>query len=132
MDEPFTDGVVLIGDAAGWNDPILGQGLSITLADVRLVTDIMTSTENWSANAFHSYGLERAERMRRLRFSASVFASIFAEFGEEARQRRIGALARMESDPCLKLSIVSALAGPDLAPAEAFTDSTRQQILSGS
>jgi len=132
MDEPFTDGVVLIGDAAGWNDPILGQGLSITLTDVRLVTDIMISTENWSADAFRPYGLERAERMRRLRFSAGVYASIFAEFGDEARQRRIGALARMESDPSLKLSIASALVGPDLFPAEAFTDSTRQQILCGS
>ena len=30
-------GVVLIGDAAGWNDPIIGQGLSIALRDVRMV-----------------------------------------------------------------------------------------------
>src|SRR5580658_847977 len=27
-DEPFAKGLVLIGDAAGWNDPILGLGLS--------------------------------------------------------------------------------------------------------
>jgi menaquinone-9 beta-reductase len=29
--------VVLVGDAAGHNDPIIGQGLSIALRDVRLV-----------------------------------------------------------------------------------------------
>ena len=29
-DEPFAPGVVLVGDAAGWNDPIIGLGLSIT------------------------------------------------------------------------------------------------------
>ena len=33
MDEPFVGGVVLLGDAAGWNDPIIGQGLAITLRD---------------------------------------------------------------------------------------------------
>ena len=31
--EPFADGVLLIGDAAGHNDPIIGQGLSIAMRD---------------------------------------------------------------------------------------------------
>ena len=35
-DTPFAEGAVLIGDAAGWNDPIIGQGLSITYRDVRI------------------------------------------------------------------------------------------------
>jgi 2-polyprenyl-6-methoxyphenol hydroxylase-like FAD-dependent oxidoreductase len=35
--------LVLIGDAAGWKDPIIGQGLSIALRDVRIVTDILRS-----------------------------------------------------------------------------------------
>ena len=35
-DAPFADGVVLIGDAAGYNDPIIGQGLSIALRDARV------------------------------------------------------------------------------------------------
>jgi 2-polyprenyl-6-methoxyphenol hydroxylase-like FAD-dependent oxidoreductase len=39
-DEPYADGVVLIGDAAGHNDPIIGQGLSITYRDVRTVRDV--------------------------------------------------------------------------------------------
>ena len=29
-DEPFAPGVVLVGDAAGWNYPIIGLGLTIT------------------------------------------------------------------------------------------------------
>jgi hypothetical protein len=28
-DRPFVEGVVLIDGAAGWNDPIIGEGLSI-------------------------------------------------------------------------------------------------------
>ena len=33
--EPFVDRVVLIGDAAGHNDPVVGQGLSIGMRDAR-------------------------------------------------------------------------------------------------
>ena len=40
-DSPCAPGVVLLGDAAGWNDPIIGQGLSIALRDVRMVADVV-------------------------------------------------------------------------------------------
>ena len=39
VDDPTAPGVVLVGDAAGHNDPILGQGLSIAVRDVRLVSE---------------------------------------------------------------------------------------------
>ncbi len=32
-DEVAADGVVLIGDSAGWSDPIIGQGMSVTFRD---------------------------------------------------------------------------------------------------
>src|ERR1700679_3172387 len=38
-DVPYVPGVVLIGDAAGHNDPIIGQGLWIGYRDVRIVRD---------------------------------------------------------------------------------------------
>ncbi|MGB9279946.1 MAG: hypothetical protein WCB57_07650 [Pseudonocardiaceae bacterium] len=40
-EQPYAPGAVLIGDAAGWNDPIIGQGLSIALRDVRMATDVL-------------------------------------------------------------------------------------------
>ena len=40
-DTPFAAGVVLVGDAAGHNDPIVGQGLSIALRDARMVRDLI-------------------------------------------------------------------------------------------
>jgi flavin-dependent dehydrogenase len=40
-DTPFVDGVVLIGDAAGYNDPIIGEGLSIALRDAKIVRDLV-------------------------------------------------------------------------------------------
>jgi len=41
IDDPTLPGVVLVGDAAGHNDPITGQGLSIAARDVRIVSDIL-------------------------------------------------------------------------------------------
>ena len=113
-DEPYAEGIVLIGDAAGWNDPIMGQGLSITLRDIRLVSEILTISDDWSPAAFRPYAAERAERMRRLRFSASLLASIYAEFGEEAQLRRIRIFNRMAADPALLLALAATFVGPDI------------------
>ena len=88
IDEPFAEGVVLIGDAAGRNDPITGQGLSITHRDVRIVRDILLGDSNWSTDAFVPYGAERKERMRRLRIAARIAAILEAEFDAPARERR--------------------------------------------
>ena len=38
---PFAPGVVLVGDSAGYNDPIIGQGLSLAMADVRDVVRLI-------------------------------------------------------------------------------------------
>ena len=38
---PYGEGVVLVGDAAGHNDPIIGQGLSVALRDARIVRDLI-------------------------------------------------------------------------------------------
>lgn len=50
---PFVPGVVLVGDAAGWNNPIIGQGLSISLRDVRMVRDAIRQ-DAWGAGAFEA------------------------------------------------------------------------------
>ena len=63
---PFADGVVLIGDAAGHNDPIIGEGLSISIRDARSVRDLVVDGARKPAD-FAPYAEERVERMRRLR-----------------------------------------------------------------
>ena len=77
---------MLIGDAAGHNDPIIGQGLSITYRDVRIVRDVLLGGDDWSPAAFAAYGEERRERMRRLRFVGG--AAVAA--GERVRRRSRG------------------------------------------
>ena len=40
-DPTAVEGVVFVGDAAGWDDPITGQGLSLSLRDIRVVTELL-------------------------------------------------------------------------------------------
>jgi menaquinone-9 beta-reductase len=128
-DEPFAPGAVLVGDAAGWNDPIIGLGLSITYRDVRFVTDRLKSHDDWATLSFASYAEERRERMRRLRFSAKLQATIDMEFGQDARERRRSLFERSAVDPSLRAHSLAVMAGPESAPAEIFTDAHRARVL---
>ena len=126
-DEPSAPGVVLVGDAAGWNDPIIGLGLSITYRDVRLVSDILLATPDWSRPDFRPYAEERRERMRRLRFAAELQAGLDMEFDDAARDRRRRYHAA--EDPMLKAHSLAVMAGPEAAPAEIFTGAHRARVL---
>ena len=128
-DEPFAPGAVLVGDAAGWNDPIIGLGLSITYRDVRLVTDILKAQGDWSKADFTPYGEERAERMRRLRFTAGLVSALEAEFGETARARRESLHERATLDPSLRAHSFAVMAGPEALPPEMFTPEHRARVL---
>jgi 2-polyprenyl-6-methoxyphenol hydroxylase-like FAD-dependent oxidoreductase len=127
-DQPYRDRIVLIGDAAGWNDPILGLGLSITYRDVRIVSDLLKQTDDWSADAMQPYGEERRERMRRLRFIAKITSRIDMEFDDEARERRRRFLERMTVDASVRQHLVAIMAGPETASEAMFTDEYLSQV----
>jgi 2-polyprenyl-6-methoxyphenol hydroxylase-like FAD-dependent oxidoreductase len=130
-DEPFAEGAVLIGDAAGWNDPLVGLGLSITYRDVRIVSEILKAGDDWTPGAFAPYAEERRERMRRLRFAARLVATLDMEFDAEARERRHRFQEASASDMSLGLHMIAVMAGPEIAPAEAFTETYRALVLAG-
>ena len=130
-DQPFADGMVLVGDSAGWNDPIIGLGLSITYRDVRVVTDILSATPKGQAPDFRPYAEERAERMRRLRFTAKLVSILDMEFGEEAARRRQQHFERKAQDPSLGMHGFAVMAGPESLPPDVFTDAFQQRVLHG-
>ena len=130
-DEPVAEGAVLIGDAAGWNDPINGLGLSITYRDVRIVTEILKSTDDWSKASFKSYTEERAERMRRVRFLAYLQAGLDAEFGPEAKAKRERYYTRAAQEPDLGVHGFAVLAGPESVGPEVFTEEHKKRVLGG-
>jgi menaquinone-9 beta-reductase len=121
IDAPYAEGVVLIGDAAGRNDPITGQGLSITHRDVRIVRDIVLADRNWMTDAFVPYGEERRERMRRLRIAARITAVLDAEFDTAARERRHRAGERRRAMAPESLAMLTPFIGPDALPAEPYS-----------
>ncbi|SDY94182.1 2-polyprenyl-6-methoxyphenol hydroxylase [Modestobacter sp. DSM 44400] len=120
-DQPYAPGAVLIGDAAGYNDPILGQGLTIAVRDARLVAEALLSGGQWGPSVFAPYAAERTERMRRLRATADAMTRLRADFTAEGRRRRDAAFARFAADPGARLPIAAAMVGPDALPPEAFT-----------
>lgn len=124
------DGVVLVGDAAGWNDPVIGQGVSIALRDARLVSEVLLGSPSWSASAFGGYVEERAERMRRLRLAAHMVTLLRVAFGAEAAGRRRRWFDLAAADPTVLAPLLAALVGPDRVGAEAFTDAAAERVLS--
>ena len=128
-DQPFAPGAVLVGDAGGWNDPIIGLGLSITYRDVRIVTDILKAESDWAGADFTPYAQERAERLRRLRFTAALVSALEAEFGEAARARRDSLHERASLDPSLRAHSLAVMAGPEVLPPEIFTPEHRARVL---
>jgi 2-polyprenyl-6-methoxyphenol hydroxylase-like FAD-dependent oxidoreductase len=111
--EPFVDGAVLIGDAAGHNDPIVGQGLSIAMRDARTVRDLVLDGAR-TADAFAPYGKERVGRMARLRLAADVMTVTQAEDADNRDARRGYVNDRMASmeAPVFPL-LLGLFAGPE-------------------
>ena len=130
-DRPYAPGMVLIGDAAGWNDPIIGLGLSITYRDVRTVSEALKAADDWGEDLFAAYGEERFERMRRLRFAASLTSTLDAEFDDAARDRRARYHRRSKADPMLGANAFAVFAGPETLPPEMFTPERRAFVLDG-
>ena len=128
IDQPYCEGAVLIGDAAGYNDPIIGQGLSITLRDARIVGEILIGSDAWSAGCFEPYAVERRERLRRLRASAVFATSLNARFEPRDLERRDRAIGRIAADPSLLMPLVAIYIGPEAVDAAFFTNAFHERV----
>lgn len=115
-DTPFADGVVLVGDAAGHNDPIIGQGLSIAMRDARIVRDLILDGASQPAD-FASYGRRRSEWMRTLRLIGDVISVTYAEDADNRMARRAFFGEKMAvMDPEVFPLLVGFATGPETVP----------------
>jgi 2-polyprenyl-6-methoxyphenol hydroxylase-like FAD-dependent oxidoreductase len=130
-ESPIAPGVVLIGDAAGHNDPILGQGLAIALRDARVVSELLLAESDWDERCLLPYAAERRERMRRLRLTAALYAALQADFssGASARRARFHERVRAGTDLTVRQALLAAAAGPEMVADEVFTSKVRAQLL---
>ena len=123
------DGALLIGDAGGWSDPIVGQGLGSAYRDVRMTSGLLLSTNDWSPATFAPYEAERRERTRRIAHVSALITHLCAEFDEPCRKRRARYFKGLGSDPAMTAVVGAISLGPEALPADAFTPDHRAYVL---
>jgi len=113
---PYREGVALLGDAAASSDPTWGQGLSLTLRDVRVLRDHLLSSMDWDA-AGHAYAAEHDGYANRLHTFNQWFGEFYLAVGPEADARRARAFPLIGEDPSRQPD--SLFVGPDMPADEA-------------
>src|SRR5512133_208489 len=107
---PYRQGVALIGDAAATSDPVFGQGMALTLRDVRTLTSKLLSAE-WGV-AGNEYASEHQRYFSVIHTSCDWLRQMFLEQRPEAEKRRAPARPFIAEDPTrIPDHIIS---GPDL------------------
>ncbi len=122
VDTPVLGGVVFIGDAAGYANPIIGQGLAMTFRDIRIISEVLIVEKEWTAAMLDGYVEERKERLARIRAVGRLFVKVFVPLGPEPREFRMRAGELMEGDPRMYLPIAAMFAGPGTIPSVRFVD----------
>ena len=121
VDEPVVPGAALVGDAAGWSNPVTAQGLAISLRDARVLAEALLDGPDWSPRGLAGYAEERRTRMARLRF-ASALTDLLTGFGMPDRAaRRSRMLDLLRRRPELGAALDAVHAGPWSASSEAYT-----------
>ena len=98
VEHPYKDGLVLIGDAAASSDPAWGQGLSLTVRDVRVLRDHLLRHENWD-EAGHAYAEEHDRHYGVIHTVDNWVSQMFFETGPVGEARRARALPLLAQDP---------------------------------
>jgi menaquinone-9 beta-reductase len=95
VEHPYSNGIALIGDAASSSDPSWGQGLSLTLRDVRVLRDQLLSDNDWDS-AGHAYAREHDRYYGRIHTVEDWLTIFFYSKGADAdalRQRAFPLIA---------------------------------------
>jgi 2-polyprenyl-6-methoxyphenol hydroxylase-like FAD-dependent oxidoreductase len=121
VEEPYHDGVALIGDAAATTDPTYGQGLSFALRAARVLRDELADNSDWEIA-----GRRYAEQHRRSFHACHIvegwMRTLFQDPSPEASELRTRTLPLIAEDPTRVPDHI--LSGPDLP----LNDQVRQRL----
>jgi 2-polyprenyl-6-methoxyphenol hydroxylase-like FAD-dependent oxidoreductase len=92
------ESIVLIGDAAGANDPSIGHGLSISFRDARELRNLLTDGTPWD-RALREYEVRRRRYFEVFRTYARWLTMLVIDQGPEADRRRERTARAWELDP---------------------------------
>jgi 2-polyprenyl-6-methoxyphenol hydroxylase-like FAD-dependent oxidoreductase len=114
VEHPYAEGVVLIGDAAATSDPSWGQGLCLTVRDVRVLRDFLLRHENWD-EAGHAYAEVHDSHYGVIHRVENWLTQMFFEMGPAGEALRARAFPLLAQDPTRIPDHIPS--GPDL-PAD--------------
>lgn len=114
VEHPYKAGVVLIGDAAATSDPAWGQGLALTVRDVRVLRDALLRYANWD-EAGHAYAETHDGHYGVIHRVENWLSEMFFATGPEGEACRAKALPLIAQDPTRVPDHVAS--GPEL-PAD--------------
>jgi 2-polyprenyl-6-methoxyphenol hydroxylase-like FAD-dependent oxidoreductase len=109
VDHPYRDGVALIGDAASTSDPTWGQGMSLALRDVRVLSESLLGCDDWT-EAGHAFAEEHDRGYSITRHCDGWLTDLFLDRGPDADASRAVAFPKILRDPTRIPDV--AIAGP--------------------
>lgn len=115
VDNPYEDGIVLIGDAAGYTDPTWGQGLSLGFRDARVLGQALAGSDDWAAAAT-AYAAEHDVYFNAMVLSEAWTEEVLLSPGPEGDAVRARAFAAWAEDP--SRNPTAAYNGPDFVADE--------------
>jgi len=115
IDDPQRDGLVLIGDAAGYTDPTWGQGLALGFRDARVLGEALNASDDWT-EAVASYAAEHDRYFNAMVKSEAWTEEVLLTPGPEGEAVRNRAFAAWAEDPTRNPT--AAYNGPDFTADE--------------
>jgi len=111
VEEPYRDGVALVGDAAATTDPTYGQGLSFALRSARVLRDELTNNSDWDA-AGRRYAEQHRHSFHACHVVEGWMRRIFHDPSPEAANLRTRVMPLIAEDPTRVPDHI--LSGPEL------------------
>lgn len=111
VEEPYCDGIVLVGDAAATTDPTYGQGLSFAMRAARVLRDELTSQSDWNL-AGRRYAEEHRRSFHACHTVEGWIRLLFQEVSPQAAALRQRAMPAITDDPARIPDHI--FSGPDL------------------
>ncbi len=114
------EGVVLVGDAAGYENPLQGLGLSFALRDVRELSDLLLATSDWGVEVLERFGVRRSGLRRLSKLATELDLWINDGYHVQDPAERAARLERAHRDVVVRTLVDAAFVGFDSLPT-AFT-----------
>jgi 2-polyprenyl-6-methoxyphenol hydroxylase-like FAD-dependent oxidoreductase len=111
------EGLVLIGDAAGYENPLQGLGLSFAMRDVRELSELLFASSDWTGELLEGFGAQRSRLRRLSKLATQLDLWINEGYHVQDPAERARRLERAGRDDIVRTLVDAAFVGFDSLPA---------------